>query len=193
MSKSLGNLYTLDDLKTRGYSPMEVRYTLIGAHYRQPLNFTFHSLDTARSALEKLAKARQALETASQGSPKTNGPGPFQAAWDLLNDDLNVPGALGAVFGHLNRSKPSQLNPDEAAQTLTGLDFILEALGIQLPAADTPPSEIPPDIQALAEQRWQAKQNKDWATSDTLRQQLDAAGWTIKDAKESYQILPKKS
>ncbi len=56
MSKSLGNLYTLDDLKHRGFTPAEVRYVLVSGHYRQPLNFTLHSLDAARAALMKLAK-----------------------------------------------------------------------------------------------------------------------------------------
>jgi cysteinyl-tRNA synthetase len=55
MSKSLGNLYTLADLEKRGYSAPEVRYVLISGHYRAPLNFTFHSLDAARQALQKLA------------------------------------------------------------------------------------------------------------------------------------------
>ncbi len=200
MSKSLGNLYTLADLEAKGHSAAEVRYVLIGAHYRQPLNFTFHSLDAARHALQKLAKAERALHQAA-ASPAAlthadltgSDPGPFGEAWSLLNDDLNVPGALGAVFGVLNKTKPAQLSETEALAAWTGLHFILAALGIVLP----PPvnegagADIPADIQALAEQRWQAKQARDWPAADALRQQLDAAGWVIKDAKDSYQILPK--
>jgi cysteinyl-tRNA synthetase len=200
MSKSLGNLYTLQDLAAKGYSAAEVRYVLVGAHYRQPLNFTFHSLDAARQALQKLAKSERALAQAA-GQPAAlayptlirQDPGPFAEAWALLNDDLNVPGALGAIFGTLNKTKPAQLDPATALATWTGLHLLLVALGLTLPtAAEEPTSaDLPPDIITLAEQRWQAKQNRDWATADALRQQLDAAGYVIKDAKDSYQILPK--
>jgi cysteinyl-tRNA synthetase len=200
MSKSLGNLYTLEDLAAKGYTAAEVRYVLVGAHYRQPLNFTFHSLDAARQALQKLAKAERALHLAA-GSPAplshsdliARDPGPFTDAWTTLNDDLNVPGALGAIFSTLNKTKPTQLSQPEALATWTGLHLLLDALGLTLtpPAEDPAATDIPPDIAALAEQRWQAKQARDWATSDTLRKELEAAGWLIKDAKDSYQILPK--
>jgi cysteinyl-tRNA synthetase len=200
MSKSLGNLYTLADLAAKGYTAAEVRYVLVGAHYRQPLNFTFHSLDAARQALQKLAKAERALHQAA-GSPAplthssliARDPGPFTDAWTTLNDDLNVPGALGAIFSTLNKTKPAQLPQPEALTTWTSLHLLLDALGLTLPAHAEEPAatDIPPDIAALAEQRWQAKQARDWATSDTLRKELEAAGWLIKDAKDSYQILPK--
>jgi cysteinyl-tRNA synthetase len=200
MSKSLGNLYTLEDLAAKGYTAAEVHYVLVGAHYRQPLNFTFHSLDAARQALQKLAKAERALHQAA-GSPAplshsdliARDPGPFTDAWTTLLDDLNVPGALGAIFSTLNKTKPAQLSQPEALTTWTSLHLLLDSLGLTLPAHAEEPAatDIPPDIAALAEQRWQAKQARDWATSDTLRKELEAAGWIIKDAKDSYQILPK--
>lgn len=202
MSKSLGNLYTLADLASKGYSAAEVRYVLVGAHYRQPLNFTFHSLDAARQALQKLAKAERALAVAAGLNTTTppayaeliqQQPGPFAEAWALLNDDLNVPGALGSIFGTLNKTKPAQLDPAAAHACWTGLHLLLAALGLSLRATAeaAEPTDFPPEIIALADQRWQAKQARDWATADALRQQLDAAGFVIKDAKESYQILPK--
>lgn len=200
MSKSLGNLYTLDDLAGRGYSAAEVRYTLISGHYRAPLNFTFHSLDSARQALQKIAKFAHALaeKTGSSTAPSheelaaTGNPGPFADAWSLLNDDLNVAGALGVVFGTINKTKPAALSNEEAQSLQSGLAFILDALGIRLPdLPDDSAVEVPADIAALAEQRWQAKQAKDWSTADALRLQLDEAGWLIKDRKDGYDILPK--
>lgn len=199
MSKSLGNLYTLQDLAAKGHSPAEVRYTLIGAHYRQPLNFTFHSLEAARHALQKIAKSEHALRQAA-GSPPAPAyeeligadPGPFSNAWSLLQDDLNVPGALGSIFATLNQLKPSLLTAAEAHAAWTGLHFLLHALGLMPPPPSAESaSEVPPDILALAEQRWQAKLARDWPAADALRQQIDAAGWLIKDAKDGYQILPK--
>ncbi|MBK8094011.1 MAG: cysteine--tRNA ligase [Verrucomicrobiaceae bacterium] len=191
MSKSLGNLHTLADLAARGYSAAEVRYVLIAGHYRAPLNFTFHSLDSARQALQKLAKADKALERPGATLAPT-APGPFAEAWEVLLDDLNVPGALGGIFGVLNKMKPAALNDAEATAARSGLHFMLGALGIVLPpVAEDAQADVPAEIQSLAQQRWDAKQSKDWAAADALRQQLEAAGWIIKDSKEGFKVLPK--
>jgi cysteinyl-tRNA synthetase len=191
MSKSIGNLYTLEDLSKRGYSAAEVRYVLISGHYSAPLNFTMHSLDSARQALQKMAKADKALSLlTSHISPST--PGSFSDAWDTLLKDLNVPGALGSIFGTLNKLKPAALNSEDAAATRSGLHFMLQALGIVLPPVlEEVAADVPADIQALAQQRWDAKQAKDWATADTLRKQLEAAGWLIKDSKDGFIVVAK--
>jgi cysteinyl-tRNA synthetase len=191
MSKSLGNLFTLEDLAKRGYSAAEVRYVLISGHYSAPLNFTMHSLDSARQALQKMAKADKALSLlTSHLSPSI--PGPFTDAWDTLLKDLNVPGALGSIFGTLNKLKPAALNSEDAAATRSGLHFMLQALGIVLPPVlEEVAADVPADIQALAQQRWDAKQAKDWATADTLRKQLEAAGWLIKDSKDGFTVVAK--
>lgn len=219
MSKSLGNLYTLEDLAKRGYTAAEVRYVLISGHYSAPLNFTMHSLDSARQALQKLAKADKALmergspnpqHSALSGSsaPKQQGdfalrssavddseastPGPFSEAWDTLLHDLNVPGALGGIFGVLNKIKPAALSQEEAMAVRSGLHFMLKALGILLPPVQEDATvEVPADIQALAQQRWDAKQAKDWAAADTLRKDLETRGWLVKDSKEGFTIVPK--
>ena len=191
MSKSLGNLYTLADLQQRGYTAAEVRYVLISGHYRAPLNFTFHSLDSARQALQKLAKADKNLSSlASSITPSS--PGPFQDAWETLLNDLNVPGALGGIFGLLNKIKPLAISAEDAATVRNGLHFMLKALGILLPPVQQEAAaDVPADIQSLAQQRWDAKQTKDWTAADSFRKQLEAAGWLIKDSKEGFTVVPK--
>ena len=191
MSKSLGNLYTLEDLAARGYSAMETRYVLIGAHYRKPLNFTLDSLAGAREALAKLAKGARQL--ASRIDPETRlasaNFGPFQAAWDSLNHDLNTPGTLGGMFTGLREA--ANLTGTEAAAALAGFNRLLRALGLTLPeetARDS--SDIPDSVKALAEARWQARLAKNWAESDTLRARLAGQGWLVKDGKDSYSIEP---
>lgn len=199
MSKSLGNLYTLDDLKHRGFTPAEVRYTLLSGHYRQPLNFTLHTLDASRQALIKLAKFDQALiarsGTASRPAyeelNRQDNMGVFQPAWDFLLDDLNVPAALGVIFGAINKTKVGDLSAEEAGIYGFGLHRVLAAIGIELPTLVEEIIEAPEEIKALAEQRWLAKQARDWTTADDVRKQLELAGWIIKDNKEGYQILPK--
>ncbi len=202
MSKSLGNLYTLDDLTAKGYSVMEIRYTLISGHYRQQLNFTENGLKAARSALAKLEKAIGGLleqfgiegeefRARIKPSPLIE-TGVFQHAWAKLCDDLNVPAALGELFTAL---KNLEADPDFSKVAvrgqLEGLGALLYALGLKLFAADRAPEvQVPAEIQELAQQRWDAKQAKDWAAADALRDELTAKGWTILDRKDGFEVEP---
>ena len=190
MSKSLGNLYTLADLETRGFSPMEVRYVLLGGHYRKSLNFTLDSLTAAREALAKLAKGARTM-AANTGAAAVMLDavefGPFQAAWDSLNDDLNTPAALGGLFVGLREA--SCLTGKDAAAALAGFNRLLCALGLTLPG-EIPAAtvDIPQAIRDLAESRWQARQAKNWELSDTLRTELATRGWLVKDGKDAYTL-----
>ena len=106
MSKSSGTLYTLSDLADEGWSPMEVRYVLIGANYRKQLNFTMESLHAAREALGRLAKA--AKDHAVPGYhelSKGGGLGVFAGAFKRLNEDLNMAAALGELFANLKNTR----------------------------------------------------------------------------------------
>jgi len=189
MSKSLGNLYTLDDLAALGFTPMEVRYVLIGAHYRKPLNFTLDSLSAAREALAKLAKgARQLAARAGEGVRLDSADfGPFQAAWESLADDLNTPGSLGGIFTGLRQA--ATLEGEAAARALAGLNRLLRALGLELPE-EAGETEVPDAIIALAEERQTARTEKNWAKSDELRDRLAAEGWIVKDGKTGYTLEP---
>ena len=194
MSKSLGNLYTLDDLAARGFSPMEVRYVLIGAHYRKPLNFTLDSLTGAREALSKLAKSARQLAAKIEGEARFDAVdfGPFQAAWDTLQSDLNTAGALGGIFTGLREA--SALSGEAAAKALAALNRLLRALGLSLPEESAAGDiAVPADIQAIADERWQLRLAKNWAKSDEFRATLAALGWNVKDGKESYTLTPMDS
>ena len=190
MSKSLGNLYTLGDLAERGHTPMEVRYVLIGGHYRKPLNFTLDSLSAAREALAKLAKGARALAARAGDGNRLDVVdfGPFQAAWDALHDDLNTPGALGGLFTGLREA--AALEGAEAAAALAAMQRILRALGLELPEEEAA-AEVPEEVRALAEERWAARLAKDWAKSDTLRDELAARGWIVKDGRDAYELQPR--
>lgn len=193
MSKSLGNLYTLSDLAERGFSPEEVRYVLTAAHYRAQLNFTIDSLEGARQALLRLARAERALAArAGQDAAPTydsligQDPGPFAAAWTALNHDLNTAEALGHVFTTLKSLKPDTLSPAEAQTAWRGLHLILTTFGIVLPEEKL--DEVPDGVRAIAETRWAARTAKNWPESDRLRGELDALGWSMKDGREDYTL-----
>jgi len=199
MSKSIGNLYTLEDLGQRGYTPAEVRYALVSGHYRAPLNFTFHSLDSARQALQKIAKHEVSLRAKALASQPPaheelvahGTAGIFADAWSTLLGDLNVPGALGGVFSKIREADQTATDAATAKASWLGLWFMLDAIGLTLPESKEESTEVPPDILDLAARRWEAKANKDWAAADTLRKELEAKGWLIKDSKTEYTVVPK--
>ncbi|TAG09262.1 MAG: cysteine--tRNA ligase [Verrucomicrobia bacterium] len=191
MSKSLKNMFTLADLEEKGFTAMEVRYVLLGAHYRKPLNFTLESLHAAREALQKLSKLAHQLAAKVGGefSLTEISFGPFDAAWQSLNQDLNVPGALGGLFTGLRDA--AGYEGKQAAAALAGMNRMLRALGLVLPSVELAEvAEVPQEVREVAEARWQARAAKDWAQSDLLRQNLLEKGWLMKDGKEGYTLEP---
>ncbi|HTZ20619.1 MAG TPA: cysteine--tRNA ligase [Opitutaceae bacterium] len=179
MSKSLGNLYTLDDLKAKGFSPMALRYALLSSHPRKQLNFSLDSLHAAEKALTTLRTFRATLPASSSRGPEAV----FAPVLAALRDDLNTPAALGALFTVVNRG-PADIDRAE-------FDRILFALGLDL-TAQLQQTSAPAEICALAEQRWAAKQKKDFATADALRKEIAAAGWAMLDRKDGYSLEPAK-
>ncbi len=179
MSKSLGNLYTLDDLKAKGVSPMALRYALLAGHPRKQLNFTLDSLHAAEKALATLRHYRASLAPAAAAHDA------FDHVIQALHDDLNTPAALGALFTVVNKK--------EIQADVASFDRAMFALGLDLTAAAAAPkAEAPAEITALAEKRWAAKQAKDWPAADALRKEIAAAGWTMLDRKDGYSLEPAK-
>ncbi|MFC4994392.1 cysteine--tRNA ligase [Rubritalea tangerina] len=193
MSKSLGNFFRLDDLLEKGAKANEVRFALIGAHYRRQLNFTLDSLHAAREALEKLLKAERALaelagvdEAPSYEELRGLGDkGLFENAWLGLNEDLNTQRAIGAMFGALRRAQ----NEADPLTQWKGLHFMLHALGIELPETEEEEEvDVPAEIEKLAQERVQARADKEWAKSDELRDKLKELGWLVKDGSDGYSL-----
>ncbi len=198
MSKSLGNMYTLEDLGKLGFIPETVRYVLVAGYYRRPLNFTLDSLNDAKATLARLAKFDEQLAKQSGNQPVPSYKqfckhqpelGIFQAAWDSLNDDLNTPEALGHIFSAIKKLVISDLSAEEASATRNAFHFLLLALGITPVAKEQQATEAPDNVKSLAEERWNAKQNKDWGKADELRAQLTQLGWTVKDRKDGYDLI----
>ena len=198
MSKSLGNFYTIRDLKKRGFTGREIRWTLIGTHYRSKLNFSLAALDQARNALAKFDAFFQRLKALPAGArgveeartaAETAGT-KFKAAF---GDDLNIAEALSAVFT-LERTANAllaagNLEAEGAAQILQqfrDFDRILAVFDVD--ALKTETVEIPDDVKELVTQRAEAKKAKDFARADALRDQLKNLGWTVKDTPAGPEI-----
>ncbi|MEI7435906.1 MAG: cysteine--tRNA ligase [bacterium] len=185
MSKSLGNFYTLRDVLTRGYSGREMRLVLIGAHYRQALDFSFAALDAARASLQRLDAFRARLIGVTAGQtaavlPQWAGLAErdFGAA---LADDLGIAEALAALFTMVtsgNRALDADgVAPPEAAAVLALLTRMDSVLGFLEPEA----AAAPPELLALLDARQAARKAKDWAEADRLRQEITRQGWVIED------------
>ena len=177
MSKSLGNLYTLDQLKEMGHSPAALRYALLAGHPRKQLNFTLDSLHAAEKALGQLRSFRTSL-------PSGGTVDPFAPALAALQDDLNTPHALGIIF--------TAVHAGPAGVSIEAFDRILFALGLDLTEPAKPKIEIPAGVAALAEQRWATKAAKNWAEADRLRGEIATLGWTMLDRKDGYSVEPAK-
>lgn len=205
MSKSKGNLFTVSDLEERGYTPEELRYVLLMGYYRQQLNFTFDSLRTARVVLKRIAKAVQKItklhpeasipsyqelcELAAKGEIQG---GLFLPAWQALLHDLNTPDTLGKFYSALKvwESRPDE-DPD-FAQSWLGFWRVVHAFGWQLPKVEEQESvQAPEEVQQLAQLRWEAKQSRNFAESDRLRQEILDQGWEVKDRRDGYDLISK--
>jgi len=183
MSKSEGNFYTLREILDKGYTGREIRFELIGTHYRKTLNFTFDSLNANRAALARLddfyAKLQECI-----GDEKEAGERPewaaklaekFEAA---LDDDLNIAGALGALFDGVHEGNKSFPMDSKSALAVSNLWKKLDTV---LGFLEPPKEEVPAELVEMAEARAEAKKNKDWAEADRLRDAVAVAGWIIQD------------
>jgi len=188
MSKSAGNFYTIRDLEEKGFSGVEMRWVLIGAHYRKKLNFTLDACEQARVTLKKFREMFIRLKgILTDGTAAPEYAQYIVAAvkqfGEAMADDLNISEALSAVFGLMHETNKKldagELNAEEASLALDAFrDFnrILDVFDLE--AVE---NVVPANINALAEQRRDARKNKDWAASDRLRDEIKAQGWLIED------------
>ncbi len=189
MSKSLGNFYTLRDLLEQGFKPKGIRYVLLSTHYRQPMNFTFEGLRGAEKSVQRLLDFMCALQTADGSGDVAPLLHQTQERFaTLLDDDLNISGALGVVFTmvrDVNRAMTQQQLSATAAQQVSALMQRFDTvLGLLEPAAQ----EDDKQAEALLQQRQEARQQRDFARADTLREQLGELGYTVEDTPQGSRL-----
>ena len=187
MAKSTGNIARPADLYEAGVSPRALRYALLATHYRSPLEFSDHSLESAAAAVERINTAVVALEAYAEERPDddtlpqllTDARAAFAAG---LADDLNISEALAATFDLVR-----ELNSRVAARSLSTADAQRGAAAIrELDSVlgvldDTTDAELAPELVKMLEARVQARADRDWARSDELRDALAEAGVAVED------------
>ena len=191
MSKSKENFYTLKDLKDRNIDPLVMRYLFAQTHYRKPMNFTWEAVTAAAKAYQQLQSIYQDLKQQADGkeiSHVQNLSGKGQFMLDTfrkdISDDLNTAKLLGDIWYML---KKEQVKPEDQIYLL---DRINKVLGFDLNTKQAPET-IPNDIELLAQNRLQARNDNNFQKSDELRKQIEDAGYSIEDADDGYVIQKK--
>lgn len=182
MSKSLGNTYLVQDIIDRGYEALAYKMMCFTSHYRNKLNFTWEALESSQNALNRL---RDGYKKHSEGSSKIDGSiiEEYKTKFnEAINDDLNMPVAMSVIWDVVkNPNKSKQL-----AELLLDFDKVL---GIDIQKNDNKQEEkLPEEIEELVKQRKEARENKDWALSDKIRDQLKEKGYAVKDTKEGMTV-----
>ena len=185
MSKSLGNVYLLKDIKEKGYDPLVYKLLCYTSSYRNKLNFTWEGIEASSKSLERLRNGYQAnkngTDTLNEEDKKELDrlENEFHKA---INDDMNMPLAMSFVWEVIKYSKKSP----EIAELLLKFDTVL---GIEINKEETNKEiEIPEEVLKLVEARKQARQEKNWAESDRLRDLIKEKGYEVKDTKEGMEI-----
>ncbi len=179
MSKSLGNVYLLQDIIDRGYEPLVYKLFCYSIQYRKKLNFTWEGMDSAKISLDRLREAYQKhlngtdeIDENILEQYKNN----FNEA---INDDLNMPVAMSVVWELAKRPEKSK----KVSQLLKDFDRVL---GLKID--EDKKQNIPDEIKELLKQREEARKNKDWSESDKLRDIIKEKGYIVKDSKEGQTI-----
>jgi len=187
MSKSLGNVYTIKDIREKGYDPLTYRLFSYSSHYRNKLNFTWEAIESTTKSLERLKKGYQFHLLGKEQVEETKIEALEKKFHQSINDDLNMPLAMGVVWEVIKQEKKSK----QFADLLLKFDTVL---GLKIDCLlQKQKTEIPQEIMDLVEQRKEARKNKDWKKSDELRDFIQSQGYEIKDTKEDSQIIARQS
>ncbi len=181
MSKSLGNIYTLDTLNEKGIDPIAYKLFCFSSHYRNKLNFTFEGALSSNTSLMRLKEGYQRHLEGTEDIQE-NVINEFEEKFHkAINDDLNMPIAISIVWDVIKYPKKSK----ELAKLLLKFD---EVLGLQIDIKNDKKEDLPEEILSLIEERKKARENKDWELSDKIRDKIKEKGYIIKDSKNGMII-----
>ena len=180
MSKSFENFYTVADIEKKGFDPIALRYLYLGGHYRDPINFTWESLQSSQNAFDKLKKQVSSLKTEGDrtvlSEEKNDKVESFRNDFmTAVNDDLNTSKALSVLWEMLKSNIPSGDKYDLA------ISFD-EVLGLGLKVAQVEKvSQVSQEVKKLMEKREKLRKEKNFEEADKIRKQIEKMGYTVND------------
>ncbi len=184
MSKSLGNFYTLRDVLSKGYNSKSVRYLLMSTHYRQPLNFTFESLNGANAAVERLTNFMSYLDSVNgekDNKKITRLTAKVKKQFGIYMDsDLNISSALASIFDFIRDVYKLKISKKDALLVKGVMLNFDSVLGI----LKTEKKALSEGIEGLIKEREEARKNKDFKKADSIREELRKKGVVLEDTKE---------
>lgn len=183
MSKSLGNVYTLNDLKAKGIDALSYRYFTYSSHYRNKLNFTWDAIKSAKNSLNKLRDMIALHKDVNKKIDKNIISKYEEQFLDAINDDMNMPVAISIVWEIAKEKEKS----NDFYELIKKFDSVLS---LDLDKNDKEDINIPEDIKLILNERKDARKNKNFAKSDELRDKLKELGYIVKDTKDG-QIIEK--
>ncbi|MCD8328053.1 MAG: cysteine--tRNA ligase [Ruminococcus sp.] len=198
MSKSAGNFFlTRDAAEKYGYET--IRYLMIQAHYRMPMNYTAELLESCKSSLDRLYNLKSALEMAAKNSPDGEIREPLtklleekkQKFIDALSDDLNTADALSAIFEltrELNTYLLEGLSKQEAEKALEIFLELTDVLGLLY---NDKSEQIPNEVLSLVQKRSEARKQKDFALADKIRDEIAGLGYVVEETRQGTKIYKK--
>lgn len=180
MSKSLGNILTLNELKKENYHPLHYRYLCLLTHYRKPLLFNLDNLEAAKNTYERLKRKVIELRTQEhKGTDTKQYESQFTAA---LEDDLNIPLGIQIMWKVLDDFDI------DAKKKLSFLEKIDTVLGLDIVNMREQPLSLSEDVQELVAERESMRQKKKWAEADILRQRIKERGYTVLDTPQGPKL-----
>lgn len=190
MSKSLNNFYTVTDILEKGYSPIALRYLMLGTHYRKQINFTWEAITGAENTLNKLYDFVDSTKEEGKEVVEVNDGAFYDEFIMAVNDDLNMPVALAVVWKLI---KSTDVNNDIKLGLLKTFDKVL---GLNLfdrveKDAELEVDTLAQDIKALLNERNMARKDKSWELSDKIRDVLKEKGYVVIDDEKGTKILKK--
>lgn len=199
MSKSLGNFFTVRDIREQ-YSGDVIRFFLLSGHYRSPINFSDTLMEQSKQGYERIANAIETLEfLEANGNDEAMADEAVKLASldkhrekfiEVMDDDLNTADGIAAIFelvSEINLDVKDGASKSFAKEALARIKELTDVLGIF--SGDDEEEGLGDDIQALIDERQAARKEKNWARADEIRDQLAAMGITLKDTPQGVQVI----
>lgn len=188
MGKSLNNLYRIEDLEEKGYSALDYRYFLLNTHYRKTINFTFDAIESSKTALNRLISVLYNHKNGKAKIEESKLKEYKQKFLNAINDDLNLPLAVGIVWDIVKNNEYSVDIYNLIIDFDKVLGLSLENSVKEYKDISFTEIEVPQEIKDLAEKRLQAKKEKNYVLADNLRNEITQKGYNLIDTPQGYKI-----